>query len=160
MNQMSRNYQREDRDWRRPQPSFQDEDQWSSNRSDDDFSMGLGQESRGSRGEDYSRRRQEPAGRSHGREGMRRSTGPYTGYGSRDEGGRGQRLGGSYWGREGEYYGPEDYRSGDMDWDQGNEGFQNSSRWQRSQFRPYEGDYRGTQQYGPGRNTRGRSWNE
>ena len=40
---MSRNYQREDRDWRRQR---QDEDQWSNSRSDDDFSMGLGQESR------------------------------------------------------------------------------------------------------------------
>jgi hypothetical protein len=61
---MSRNYQRED--WRRQQPSWQQEDQWSHSRSDDDFSMGLGQESRGARG-------------SSRRENMRRPQGDYLG---------------------------------------------------------------------------------
>jgi hypothetical protein len=167
MNQMSRNYQREDRDrdWRRQQPSYQEEDQWSNNRSDDDFSMGLGQESRGSRGEDYGWRGQEYAGRSSGREGMRRAPGQYSGYGQREESGRGQQRFGSYRGRDSESYGPSDYRGSEMGWDQGNEGFQNtglpnSSRWQRSQFRPSEGDFGGSQQYGPGRNTGGRTWYE
>jgi osmotically-inducible protein OsmY len=73
---MSRNYQRED--WRRQQPSWQEENQWSHSRSDDDFSMGLGQESRGARGQDYR-------------------------------------------GRESGWF--------------GNEGWQNTSRWQRSQQR-------------------------
>jgi hypothetical protein len=165
---MSRNYQRDERDWRRQQPSFQDEEQWSHNRSDDDFSMGLGQEGRGSRGEDYGRRGQESFGRNSGREGMRRTQGQgqYTGYGQREEGGRGQeRYSGPYRGRDSESYGPEDFRGSDMGWDQGNEGFQNtgspnSSRWQRSQFRPSEGDFGGQRHYGTGRNTGGSGWYE
>lgn len=156
---MARNYQREERDLRRQQLPYQEDDQWSNNsRSDDDFSMGLGQESRGARGEDYGRRGQE-FGRSPGREGMRRTPSQPTGYGQREEGGRDQRSGGSWRGRDSQYYGPEDYR-GDTGWDQGNEGFQNSSRWQRSQFRPSEGDFGGTQQSGAGRDTGWRSWNE
>jgi len=159
---MARNYQREKQDWRRQQPPYQEEGQWSNSRSDDDFSMGLGQESRGSSGDDYGRRGQESASRSSGREGMRRAPGQPAGYGQREDGGRGQRLGGFSRGRENDYndyYEPEDYR-GDAGWDQRNEGFQNSSRWQRSQFRPSEGDLGGMQQSAPGRDTRWKSRNE
>jgi osmotically-inducible protein OsmY len=50
-----------------------------------------------------------------------------------------------------------------MGWDHGNEGFQNSafqnsSRWQRSQFRPSEGDYGGAQHYSTGRNSGTGTW--
>jgi hypothetical protein len=144
---MARKHQREERDWRR-QPSYQEEDQWSNSRSDDDFSMGLGQEGRGSRGEDYGR--QESSGHWQGREGVRRQMG---------ESPRGQRPGGSYRGRESDYYGPEDYRGREMGADERNEGFQNSSRWQRSQFRPSEGDFGGAPQYGGGPYQR-RGWYE
>src|SRR6185436_16726154 len=115
--QMSRNYQREDRDWRRQQPSYQEEDPWSNSRSDDDFSMGLGQESRGSRGEDHGRqdygrqdygRRGQESGRSSGREGMRRPSGQQSsGYGDMGDSSRGQRFGSSFRGRERDFYGSE-----------------------------------------------------
>src|SRR4051812_35252049 len=66
---MARDYDREERDWRRQpqqqQPSWRQDDRWSGNRTDDDFSMGLGQESRGSRfsrgGGPYQRREPEYA---------------------------------------------------------------------------------------------------
>jgi hypothetical protein len=156
---MPRNYQRDDRDWRRQQP-YPEESRWSNSRSDDDFSMGLGQEGRESRSQDYGRRTQDAGDRPTGREGMRRP-GQFTNYSQMEEGGRGQRFGSSYRGRENDYYSPEDYRGGDMDWDDGNEGFQNSSRWQRSQFRPYESDYGYLQQASrPEQNTASRSWSE
>ncbi len=129
---MASNYQREERDWRRQQPSYQGEEQWSNSRSDDDFSMGLGQEGRGPRGEDYGRRAQ-------GRENTTRT----------------RQSGGSYRGRDTDFYNPEEYR-GETGWDERDEGFQNSSRWQLSQFRPSEGDFGGAPQYGGGRSTR--SW--
>ena len=126
---MARNYQREERDRRRHQPPYSEEGQWSNGRSDDDFSMVLGQESRGPH-EDY-RQGQEPSGgRSWGRGTMRPNS--------------------QYSGRESDYYGQSDYRRGDSGWNQGDEGFQNSSRWQRSQFRPSGADFGGPQQYGGG----------
>jgi osmotically-inducible protein OsmY len=133
---MSRNYQRED--WRRQQPSLPEDDQWSGSHSDDDYSMGLGQESRGARGEDYGRRgNMESGDRWARRENMRRPQGQAMNFG--EEGYRGgQRSGGSFRGREQDYsqdYG-EDYRRG------GNEGWQNTSPWQQSQRRgPESGRY-------------------
>jgi len=103
---MSRNYRREERDWRRQQPPSQEEERWSNGRSDDDFSMGLGQEEAPGRRPDQSDR-------------------------------------GRYRDNQREYYSPEDYRGNERSLDGRSEGFQNSSRWQRSQFRPSEGDFAG-----------------
>jgi osmotically-inducible protein OsmY len=114
--QMSRNYQRDDRDWRRQQqePSRQEDDRWSENRTDDDFSMGLGQESRG-----------DMQGRS--RQGGYRQQGQ----GNRDR----QRFENSYQGQDRDL-GANNYRAAESGWDQANEGFQEQpSRWQRSQNR-------------------------
>ena len=133
---MSGNYQRED--WRRQQPSWQEDDQWSGGRSDDDYSnMGLGQESRGARGEDYGRRGgMESGDRWARRENMRRPQSQALNFGEESYRG-GQRSGGSFRGREQDYgqdYG-EDYRaSGESGWT-GNEGWQSTSPWQRSQRR-------------------------
>lgn len=171
---MSRNYQRED--WRRQQqPSWQEDDQWSGGRSDDDFSMGLGQESRGERGDDYGRRgnmQQSGGDRWARRENMRRPQGQAMNFGEEGNyrGGQ-QRSGGSFRGREQDYgqnygqsfdqnynqnynqnygqgfgqnYGQnfgqsygEDYRGGESGWT-GNEGWQSTSPWQRSQRRGSE----------------------
>jgi hypothetical protein len=147
---MARDYQREERERRRRQPPYQEgqEGQWSNSRSDDDFSMGLGQEGRGSQDEDYGRRRSESGGR-EGRE-NRRPTGQSAGYGQTGENAR---------------FGPHRGGEGDRgDWgrDEGNEPSRNSSRWQRSQFHPSEGDsdIGGRQEYGRERGTSRGPWEE
>jgi len=129
--------------------------------------MGLGQEGRPSRSEDYGRRSsQASAGRSSGREGTRRTPGQSANYGDMDMGedASRQRFGGYYRGRERDYgtrdYGREDYSGRDMGWERGNEGFQSSPR-QRSQYRGPEGEFSGArQQYSTGPNTGWKSYNE
>jgi osmotically-inducible protein OsmY len=140
---MPRNYQRED--WRRQQqPAWQEDDQWSGPRSDDDFSMGLGQESRSARGADYGRRGGMEAGdRWERRENMRRPQGQALSFGEDNYRGGEHSGGGSFRGREQDYgqnYG-EEYRGSDSGWT-GSEGWQSTSPWQRSQRRgPEMGRY-------------------
>ncbi len=110
---MASNYQRGPRDRRSQQPQWQREDEeWSGTQPDDDYRMGLGQESRG---EDFGYRDQESTDRWSRRENMRRPQTNYLTFGDEPNQRHG---GGAYRNRELDYgqdFGPSPYRDGRRD---------------------------------------------
>src|SRR5437870_4805573 len=157
---MAKNYQRDERNWRRQQQNRQEENQWSRGRQEDDSGWsGQGQQGRHWRDQEYNPRGGQETGRYWSRgQGMQGSPEQFGGGSEREvwEGGAGHRWGSERpdWGRERNYgiEGPREWQ-GERGWERGTEGWQGGrgggwqgDRWQgvESRGRGWEGDY-GTQ---------------